>query len=31
MDYIDDFYHVIGDQRQVKRELIETCVGRATS
>ena len=31
MDYIDDFYHVIGDQRQVKRELMETCVGRATS
>jgi hypothetical protein len=31
MDYIDDFYHVIGDQRQVKRELIETCVGRSTS
>ncbi len=23
----DDFYRVIGDQRQVKRELIETCVG----
>jgi len=31
MDYIDDFYHVIGDQRQVKRELIETCAGRASS
>jgi hypothetical protein len=31
MDYIDDFYKVIADQRQVKRELIETCVGRSTS
>ncbi len=31
MDYIEDFYHVIGDQRQVKRELIETCAGRASS
>lgn len=31
MDYYDDFFRVIGDQRQVKRELIETCVGRATS
>ena len=31
LDYLDDFYHVIGDQRQVKRELIETCVGRQTS
>ena len=31
MDYIEDFYHIIGDQRQVKRELIETCVGRSTS
>jgi hypothetical protein len=30
-DYYDDFYRVIGDQRQVKRELIETCAGRATS
>jgi len=29
MDYIDDFYRVIGDKRQVKRELIETCAGRA--
>ena len=28
MDYYDDFYRVIGDQRQVKRELTETCVGR---
>jgi len=31
MDYIDDFYRMIGDQRQVKRELIETCAGRASS
>ena len=31
MDYIEDFYHVIGDQRQVKRELIEPCAGRASS
>lgn len=31
LDYIDDFYRVISDQRQVKRELIETCVGRSTS
>jgi hypothetical protein len=31
MDYYDDFFRVISDQRQVKRELIETCVGRATS
>ena len=31
MDYYDDFFRVIGDQRQVKRELIDTCVGRATS
>ena len=30
-DYMDDFWQVIGDQRRVKRELIETCVGRATS
>ena len=30
-DYFDDFYRVIGDQRQVKRELIETCIGRSTS
>ena len=29
MDYIDDFYRVIGDKRQVKREFIETCTGRA--
>ena len=29
MDYIDDFYRVIGDPRQVKRELIESCAGRA--
>jgi hypothetical protein len=28
LDYYDDFYRVIGDQRQVKRELTETCVGR---
>ena len=27
LDYYDEFYRVIGDQRQVKRELIETCVG----
>ena len=31
MDYYDDFFRVISDQRQVKRELIETCVGRSTS
>ena len=31
LNYIDDFYHVIGDPRQVKRELIETCIGRQTS
>ena len=31
MDYYDDFFRVISDQRQVKRELIDTCVGRATS
>jgi len=31
LDYLDDFYHVIGDPRQVKREIIETCVGRQTS
>jgi hypothetical protein len=31
LDYLDDFYHVIGDQRQVKREIIETCIGRQTS
>ena len=30
-DYQDDFFRTIGDQRQVKRELIETCSGRATS
>ena len=31
LDYLDDFYRVVSDQRQVKRELIETCVGRQTS
>ena len=31
LDYYDDFYRVIGDQRQVKRELIETCAGRQSS
>jgi hypothetical protein len=31
MNYYDEFYRVIGDQRQVRRELIETCSGRATS
>jgi hypothetical protein len=31
MDYIDDFYKVISDQRQVKRELIEPCAGRVSS
>jgi len=31
MDYYDEFYRTIGDPRQVKRELIETCSGRQTS
>jgi hypothetical protein len=31
MEYYDDFYRVIGDPRQVRRELIETCSGRQTS
>jgi hypothetical protein len=31
MDFYDDFFRTISDPRQVKRELIETCVGRATS
>lgn len=29
MEYYDEFYRVIGDQRQVRREFIETCQGRA--
>jgi hypothetical protein len=31
MDYYDDFFRTIADQGRTKRELIETCVGRATS
>jgi hypothetical protein len=31
LDYYDEFFRIIGDQRQVRRELIETCAGRATS
>ena len=31
MEYYDEFYRTIGDQRQVRRELIETCQGRETS
>jgi hypothetical protein len=30
-DYYKEFYEIIGDPRQVKREIIETCQGRATS
>jgi hypothetical protein len=29
LDYDDDFFRVISDQRQVKRELIESCAGSA--
>jgi len=28
-DYQEEFYHVIGDPRQVKREIIEPCAGGA--
>ena len=31
LDYYDDFFKIINDPRQVKREIIETCAGRATS
>lgn len=31
MEYYDDFYRTIADPRQVKRELIDTCSGRATA
>jgi hypothetical protein len=31
MDYYKDFFDIVADQRQVRRELIETCSGRATS
>ena len=30
-DYYKEFFDVISDARQVRRELIDTCVGRATS
>jgi hypothetical protein len=30
-DYYKEFYDIIADQRQVRRELIDTCVGRSTS
>jgi hypothetical protein len=30
-DYYDEFYRIIGDQRQVRREFIESCQGRSTS
>ena len=30
-DYYQEFYEIIGDPRQVKREIIESCQGRATS
>ena len=30
-DYYKEFFDIISDQRQVRRELIDTCVGRATS
>jgi len=30
-DYYKEFFDVIADPRQVRRELIDTCVGRATS
>lgn len=30
-DYYDDFYRIIGDQRQIRREFIESCSGRSTS
>jgi hypothetical protein len=31
LDYQEEFFRIIGDQRRVKREIIETCAGRATS
>jgi hypothetical protein len=31
LDYYEDFFRMIGNQGRVKRELIETCAGRATS
>jgi hypothetical protein len=31
LDYYKEFFEIIGDQRQVRRELIDTCVGRSTS
>ena len=30
-DYYKEFFQIIADPRQVRRELIDTCVGRATS
>lgn len=30
-DYYKEFYDIIGDQRQVRREFIESCAARATS
>ncbi len=30
-DYYKDFFEIIADQRQVRRELIDTCAGRSTS
>ena len=30
-DYYKEFFEIIGDQRQVRRELIDTCVKAATS
>jgi hypothetical protein len=29
LDYQEEFFRIIADQRQVKRELIETCAGGA--
>jgi hypothetical protein len=31
LDYYEDFYHIIGDQRQVKREIIESCSDRKSA
>lgn len=31
MEYYDEFWRVIGDQRLVRREIIETCQGRSAS
>jgi|SRR5687768_924818 len=31
IDYYDEFYDTIADQRRVRREFIDSCVGRATS